>query len=75
MRILRGVENSVLWLLDSAAPYADNLRKEAQKRGVAPERIIFAPDLPTDQHYGRIKLADLFLDSLRKFLARRKKPT
>ncbi len=64
MRILAGVENSVLWLLESAAPYPENLRKEAQKRGIAPERIIFAPDLPTDQHYGRIKLADLFLDGL-----------
>ncbi len=64
MRILRGVENSVLWLLESAAPYGDNLRKEAQKRGIARERIIFAPDLPTDQHFGRLKLADLFLDSL-----------
>ena len=64
MRILDGVENSVLWLLESAAPYGDNLRKEAWKHGIAPERIIFAPDLPTDQHYGRIALADLFLDGL-----------
>jgi len=64
MRILGKVENSVLWLLESPAPYADNLRREAQKHGVAAERVIFAPDLPTDQHLGRLKLADLFLDSL-----------
>lgn len=64
MRILRQAEGSVLWLLESAAPYADNLRQEAEKRGVAADRLIFAPDLPTDQHLARLKLADLFLDSL-----------
>ena len=64
MRILRGVPDSVLWLLESLAPYADNLGREAEKRGVAAERLIFAQDLPTDQHLARLQLADLFLDSL-----------
>ncbi|MEO8301611.1 MAG: tetratricopeptide repeat protein, partial [Rhizomicrobium sp.] len=64
MRILGGVENSVLWLLESPAPYADNLRREAHKHGISPERLIFAPDQPTAQHLGRLTLADLFLDSL-----------
>jgi predicted O-linked N-acetylglucosamine transferase (SPINDLY family) len=64
MRILKAVENSVLWLLESPAPYADNLRREAEKRGVAGGRLIFAPDLPTDQHLARLQLADLFLDGL-----------
>jgi len=64
MRILKAVDGSVLWLLESPAPYADNLRLEAEKRAVAPERLIFAPDLPTDQHLARMSMADLFLDSL-----------
>jgi protein O-GlcNAc transferase len=64
MRILKNVEGSVLWLLQSPAPYADNLRREAEKRGVAGERLIFAPDLPTDRHLARLALADLFLDGL-----------
>jgi predicted O-linked N-acetylglucosamine transferase (SPINDLY family) len=64
MRILNQVEGSVLWLLESTAPYPDNLRREAEKHGVAAERLIFAPDLPTDQHLARLQLADLFLDSL-----------
>ena len=42
----------------------DNLRKEAEARGVAPERLIFAPMLPTDLHLARLPLADLFLDGL-----------
>src|SRR6185295_3012908 len=37
---------------------------EAQARGVAPERLIFAPELPTDRHLARLGLADLFLDGL-----------
>jgi len=64
MRILGRVDGSVLWLLASPGPYAGNLRREAEKRGVAPERLIFAPDLPTDQHLARLSLADLFLDGL-----------
>jgi protein O-GlcNAc transferase len=64
MRILKEVDGSVLWLLESPAPYADNLRKEAEKRGVAPERLVFAPELDTDLHLARLSLADLFLDGL-----------
>ena len=64
MRILKAVEGSVLWLLESAAPHAGNLRKEAEKRGVPGERLIFAPDLLPDQHLARLQLADLFLDGL-----------
>ena len=64
MRILKDVDGSLLWLLESPEPYADNLRREAQARGVAPERLIFAAELPTDQHLARMSLADLFLDGL-----------
>jgi predicted O-linked N-acetylglucosamine transferase (SPINDLY family) len=64
MRILNRVEDSVLWLLESPVPFADNLRAEAEKRGVAAQRLIFAPELPTDQHLARLQLADLFLDGL-----------
>jgi len=64
MRILDQVEGSILWLLKSDAPYPDNLRREAEKHGVAAERLIFAQDKPTAEHLARLKLADLFLDSL-----------
>ena len=40
-----------------------NLRREALRRGVAPERLIFAPPLPVDRHLARNRLADLFLDT------------
>src|SRR6185295_8791547 len=47
---------------NSMAPI--NLRREAQARGVAPERLIFAPPLDLPEHLARHKLADLFLDTI-----------
>ena len=64
MRILKRVDASVLWLLDAVTPFASNIRGHAQAHGVAPERILFAPDRPPAQHLARLSLADLFLDSL-----------
>jgi len=63
MRVLAGTPGSVLWLLDSNAASRHNLRSEAQLRGVAPERLVFAPMVPLAEHLGRHALADLFLDT------------
>jgi predicted O-linked N-acetylglucosamine transferase (SPINDLY family) len=62
MRLLDKIEYGVLWLLDG--PHAANLRKEAQARGIDPQRLIFAPKLAPDRHMARHQLADLFLDTL-----------
>ncbi len=64
MRILKQVDGSVLWLLESPAPFADNIRKEAARHGIDGARIIFAPDRAPADHLARLGLADLFLDSL-----------
>jgi predicted O-linked N-acetylglucosamine transferase (SPINDLY family) len=64
MRILCAVEGSVLWLLESNAAIVDNLRREAEARGVAGERIAFAPFIAMEDHLARQSLADLFLDTL-----------
>jgi len=64
MRILKQVEQSVLWLLEDNPTAADNLRKEAGLRGVSPDRLIFAKRLPLAEHLARHRLADLFLDTL-----------
>jgi predicted O-linked N-acetylglucosamine transferase (SPINDLY family) len=65
MRILSRVEDSVLWLLEeAAAPFAQNIAQHAKAHGIAPERILFAPHRPPDQHLARLGLADLFLDGL-----------
>jgi len=63
MRVLRQVDGSVLWLRRPNEWAEQNLRKEANKRGVAGDRLIFADRLPLEKHLARHKLADLFLDT------------
>ena len=63
MRLLHAVEGSVLWLLESSAVAMANLRAEAQKRGIAPQRLIFAPRMDPADHLARHSAADLFLDT------------
>lgn len=63
MNILKTVESSVLWLLKSNEWAEENLKKEAQKRGVNSNRIIFANKLSNEKHLARLKLADLFIDT------------
>jgi protein O-GlcNAc transferase len=64
MRLLNKVQGSVLWLLGDNAAASRNLRRESERRGVAPERLIFAEMIKLDEHLARHKLADLFLDTL-----------
>jgi protein O-GlcNAc transferase len=63
MRILQQVPESVLWLLSGNKIAEKNLRREAEARGVKSERLIFAEMLPKDEHLGRLKFADLNLDT------------
>jgi predicted O-linked N-acetylglucosamine transferase (SPINDLY family) len=43
----------------------ENLRREARDRGVDPDRLVFAPKLPSlAEHLARQRQADLFLDTL-----------
>ena len=65
MRLLKTVENSALWLSELGPLPVQNLRREAALQGVAPERLIFAPFLDSQEQYlARLRLADLFLDTL-----------
>lgn len=64
MRILSRVRGSVLWLLEDNQAVVRNLRWEAERRGLAPERIVFAPRLDPADHLARHALANLFLDTL-----------
>ena len=54
----------MLWLFEDNAKAASNLRKEAEIRGVHPERLVFAKRMPSPDHLARHRLADLFLDTL-----------
>jgi predicted O-linked N-acetylglucosamine transferase (SPINDLY family) len=65
MRLLRNVEGSILWLSQANAGAVRNLKAQAEARGVAPDRLVFAPFVERDEdHLARLSLADLFLDTL-----------
>jgi protein O-GlcNAc transferase len=63
MRLLHDVPGSVLWLLEDNADSTRNLRREAEARGIAPDRLIFAARIDASDHLVRHRLADLFLDT------------
>ena len=64
MRLLARVPGSVLWLLADNAETMVNLRREAEARGIAGDRLVFAGRVPLPEHLARHRLADLFLDTL-----------
>ncbi|HEY0838358.1 MAG TPA: hypothetical protein VGE72_30910 [Azospirillum sp.] len=63
MRILARVPGSTLWLPASNREAVANLRREAARHGIDPQRLVFAPHLPLAAHLARYRLADLALDS------------
>jgi predicted O-linked N-acetylglucosamine transferase (SPINDLY family) len=64
MRILRRIEDSVLWLQQADVTVCSNLREEALRRGVDGRRLIFAERMPSlPEHLARLRAADLFLDT------------
>ena len=63
MDILKEVPNSILWLLETNISTSKNIMKEAVKRNISEERILFGKYLPHEQHLKRISLGDIFLDT------------
>lgn len=63
MKILKKVSNSILWLFVDNKVAAENLKKEAKKRGIDTKRLFFAGPLPKGEHLKRIGLADIALDT------------
>lgn len=65
MRLLREVPGSVLWLRSMVEDARENLRREAQARGVEAHRLVFAPHVADmAAHLARQSLANLYLDTL-----------
>jgi len=63
-RILSKVPDSILWLLEDNSLAKKNLIFQAESRGIAKDRLIFAGRMDLPEHLARHKLADLFLDTL-----------
>jgi protein O-GlcNAc transferase len=64
MRILAAVDGSCLWLLAEFDMIEANLRREAHKFGVDPDRLVFGGNVPYAEYLARYRRADLFLDTL-----------
>lgn len=63
MRILQAVPGSVLWLAEANPWAAGHLRREAAARGVAGERLVFAPRKPLGEYMVQYRIADFALDT------------
>lgn len=64
IRVLTVAPNAVLWLLDGGPVANENLRRVARQSGISPDRLVFAPRIPVEDHLSRLRHADLFLDTL-----------
>ena len=62
--ILNSVTGSVLWLSEANQTAVVNLRKEAEKRGLDPQRLVFAKRMQLPEYLASYQIADLFLDTL-----------
>ena len=63
-RLLKKIDNSVLWLIEGNPEATENLKKEAKIRNIDVSRLIFAKRMKLEDHLARHKNADLFLDTL-----------
>ena len=63
MRILKKVKNSVILFVEFNSNAKENLKKEALKRNINPNRLIFSPLIDFDKRLLRYKFCDLFLDT------------
>lgn len=63
MNILKRVPGSVFWVLADNQWAEDNLRLEAEARGIDKSRLIFAGRVSPENYLARYQIADLFLDT------------
>jgi len=64
MNILKRVPNSIMWFLRLPKEAEANLKKEAELRGVDPDRILFTDMLPLKDHLIVKSMCQLFLDTV-----------
>ena len=62
-RLLRELPDAVLWQLAGNDTAQHNLGSELAARGVDPARLVFAPQVASQEHLTRAALADIFVDT------------
>lgn len=63
MRILARAPNAVVWFGEFVAATAANLKREAERHGIDPARLVFAPKIQRENHCARLSAADMALDT------------
>ena len=64
MRLLAAAPDSVLWMRDGGSTMNGRFRRQAEIRGINPDRLVFAGRVDSLAHHlGRQAQADLFLDT------------
>ncbi|HUN92742.1 MAG TPA: hypothetical protein VMU33_11835 [Burkholderiaceae bacterium] len=63
-RLVAAVDGSVLWLFQTNPQARRNLSLEAERHGVSRDRLVWATQMPLEDHLARLQLADLVLDNL-----------
>jgi predicted O-linked N-acetylglucosamine transferase (SPINDLY family) len=61
--LLQARPDAVLWLLQWNTNVQATLQAAARARGIDPQRLLFAPLLPLQQHLSRLACADLYVDA------------
>lgn len=61
--LLQRLPKAVLWLLQWNDDVPTELRREAARRGIDPQRLVFAPKVHIDAHISRFALADMYVDT------------
>jgi predicted O-linked N-acetylglucosamine transferase (SPINDLY family) len=62
-RLLHAVPRAVLWLKETNGQLHANVWREAAARGIPRERVIIAPTVSYQDHFSRMALADVFVDT------------
>jgi len=61
--LMHELPKAVLWLRETNPQFHGNVLREAAARGVAAGRIVFAPIVAYADHFSRLALADVFVDT------------
>ncbi len=66
MQLLKRIENSVIWLIEWDQNVSRNLRREAEKFEISPDRLVFTQNVDDRElRLSHFQLADLFLDTIK----------
>ena len=63
MRLLQRIPKAILWVMDDNARTTEFLKAEAQKLGMAADRLVFTTRSAHSQYRAKLALSDVFLDS------------